>query len=180
MNRFPFLDSIVLIWNNPSIPAPNLTNTTLLGSTHRHTLHILPQPKNSVNNRWIDHPDLYKRDCIITMDDDWDFPPENLFLAITAWRTQHFNRLVGYHHLGRSITTETSDNNTKTYTYIPSPDNGISIILPSGMVFHRKYMTEYWSPSLVAARQHVDDTINCDDILINMIVANVTRGRRLR
>lgn len=52
-----------------------------------------------------------------------------------------------------------------------------SIVLPSGMVYHRKYLAMYTeAPTLQPARRLVDDVMNCDDILFNFMVANATNS----
>jgi alpha-1,4-N-acetylglucosaminyltransferase EXTL3 len=51
------------------------------------------------------------------------------------------------------------------------------------MIYHRKWLEEYSYRLPSAARQLVDDRMNCDDLLFNYMVANKTnRGptRRAR
>eukprot|EP00049_Salpingoeca_infusionum_P009649 m.164093 g.164093 ORF g.164093 m.164093 type:complete len:883 (+) comp14394_c0_seq2:164-2812(+) len=65
---------------------------------------------------------------------------------------------------------------TLMYRYATNASMPQSILLPSGMIYHRKYFELYNAPHLKHARELVDLLTNCDDILINFVVANATKS----
>jgi hypothetical protein len=62
----------------------------------------------------------------------------------------------------------------RAWLYLKNSSAPQSMALPSGMVYHRRYMAAYSAPHLAAARRLVDKLVNCDDILFNFVVANAT------
>jgi hypothetical protein len=95
-------------------------------------------------------------------------PHEHIAKAIKKW-TVSPERLIGYKGTSRSHALENG-----TYVYKKYSPNGASIVLPPGMVFHRKYLDLYSSDRFANLRKIVDDTMNCDDILFNFIVSEAT------
>lgn len=133
---------------------------------------------NSLNNRFYPHKEI-KTDCIINMDDDWDMPYEHMSFAIDTWRGHFFQNLVSYSHLGRNHVWGKLN---ETYQYIYTPrrpktntSEFYSIALPSGLVYHRRYLHMYSFSLPRITREIVDSLQNCDDILFNFMVANHTK-----
>ncbi|GAA99458.1 glycosyltransferase family 64 protein [Mixia osmundae IAM 14324] len=54
------------------------------------------------------------------------------------------------------------------------PTATYSMILSNAGFFHRAYLDLYWEARFVKFRAHVDTVFNCDDILINFLVSNLT------
>ncbi|KAJ3099914.1 hypothetical protein HDU96_010532 [Phlyctochytrium bullatum] len=179
----PLIDSIILVWNNPSVAPPNIAPYI----KHRKRaeqfkrkkkgkvnvffvpIHVKVQPFNSMNNRYLPFPEI-ATDCVMSMDDDWDMPHDHLTYAIRLWQASFFNHLVGFRHLGRQ---HYRGRDGKWY-YRKSEHDAVSIMLPSGAVYHRRFHHMYSYELPGAARRVVDRLTNCDDILFNMMVANAT------
>jgi hypothetical protein len=49
------------------------------------------------------------------------------------------------------------------------------MVLPSGGVYHRRYLYQYTYELPRIARDIVDSLRNCDDILFNFLIANATK-----
>lgn len=62
----------------------------------------------------------------------------------------------------------------RSWLYLKNNSAPQSLALPSGMVYHRRYMAMYSAPALAPARALVDRLVNCDDLLFNCVVANAT------
>ncbi|CAF3781139.1 unnamed protein product [Rotaria sp. Silwood1] len=133
---------------------------------------------NSLNNRFYPHNEI-RTDCIINMDDDWDMPYSHMAFAIDTWRGHFFKNLVGYSHLGRNH-VPIYMNGTLQYVYsaklLRSKKGAFySMVLPSGFVYHRRYLYQYTYKLPQIARDLVDSLKNCDDILFNCLIANATK-----
>ncbi|KAJ3114279.1 Exostoses (Multiple)-like 3 [Phlyctochytrium bullatum] len=155
------LDSILLVWNNVDMP-PNATEVP----GYDIPVIISKEAVNNLNNRFRADRDL-SRDCLISMDDDWDMPFDHLQRAIKAWRQYGFEQLVGYRHMARKHVLKGNGE----YEYTRADDEGASIVLPSGMVFHRKMLDLYAAEDARAAREMVHELMNCEDILINVLAS---------
>ncbi|KAJ3339261.1 Exostoses (Multiple)-like 3 [Gonapodya sp. JEL0774] len=161
-HTFSELSSIVVIWNNPAVDPPSLNP-----SMYNVPIVILRQKRNSLNNRFLPHSEI-SSDCILNMDDDWDMPHEQMQLAVHVWREAFRDTLVGFRHQAR---THIAVNGT--WRYNRENKHGASLVLPSGLVYHRRFQESY-SRSPPEALEMVDVLTNCDDILLNFVVANET------
>ncbi|KAJ3218173.1 Exostoses (Multiple)-like 3 [Dinochytrium kinnereticum] len=181
----PLLDSIIIVWNNPSVQppiiAPHIKSRRRAAQFKKKKkgkmnvffvpIHIKVQPFNSMNNRYLPFSEMTS-DCVISMDDDWDMPHDHITYAIQLWQAQFFNHIVGFRHLGRQ---HFRGRDGKWY-YRKVENDGVSIMLPSGAVYHRRFHEMYSRSLPTAARLTVDKLTNCDDILFNMMVANATNS----
>lgn len=159
------LNAIVIVWNNINETPPSIPPRTF-----KVPIHIIKQTVNSLNNRFYPWAEI-TTDCVVNMDDDWNMPFEHIYNAIHVWKSDFFNHLVGHHHQGRSHMKSEGK-----WKYSRSNKKSVSIMLPSGLVYHRKYLSMYTYDLPAATRQLVDETMNCDDILFNFMVANATRA----
>ncbi|GAA98239.1 glycosyltransferase family 64 protein [Mixia osmundae IAM 14324] len=178
-HSLPYLGQIVVIWQNLEAPLPHITE-----SEFNVPIAFLPMQRNSMNNRFVNHPEI-KHSCIVNMDDDFDMPHEHLKYAIETWRGHFWNHLVGFSHQGRNhIVLPANESSSEKTLYSPtfmSPQllgdrkPFYSMVLPSGFIYHRKYLVAYEHlPS--SAHELVDRTNNCDDLLFNYLVANATQS----
>ncbi|CAF4372184.1 unnamed protein product [Rotaria sp. Silwood2] len=130
------------------------------------------------NDEFYPHNEI-RTDCIINMDDDWDMPYSHMAFAIDTWRGHFFKNLVGYSHLGCNH-VPTYVNSTFQYVYsnkllLSKKGAFYSMVLPSGFVYHRRYLYQYTYELPQIARDLVDSLKNCDDILLNFLIANTTK-----
>ena len=177
---FAYLKSIVVVWNKVTEKPPTLEPTWF-----RIPVTILTQRANSMNNRFRPSP-YVDTDCVINMDDDWDMPYPVMEYAVRVWHAGYQDELVGLSNNGRvhgkGIVGSSASNGARssrpTWKYSSSMVKGKgvrSIVLPSGMVYHRRYLALYTERIPAEARALVDDVMNCDDILFNFMVANSTK-----
>ena len=93
--------------------------------------------------------------------------------AVHIWRNNS-DRLVGYRNTARKhILLENGK-----YIYGRSfeyEELGNSMVLPSGMIYHRDFLRLYMEDSIRRSREIVDESMNCDDILFNFVAANYTK-----
>ncbi len=155
----PSLDAIVIIWNTP-IPA---------GFTITAPVPIINYqcPNNSMNNRFLPR-DGIRTDAVFLIDDDLYITPKKVEFAFSVW-TAHPTQLVGF------LPRAHQYNHTKgawQYKSSALPDGQYSMVLAGASVFHKSYLERYSAPQLQPWRAVVDKAFNCDDILLNIIIAN--------
>ncbi|EGD77938.1 ER-resident type II transmembrane glycosyltransferase [Salpingoeca rosetta] len=165
------LRDIVVVWNavnQPPVPVP--------AHDFYVPIQVLRQSRNSMNNRFRPLPPSERgphSDCIVNMDDDWNMPHQVLFHGVRLWHHLYRDRLVGVIKLGRLHGRDEFDKSK--WVYLKNTSMPQSMVLPSGMVYDAKYMHMYTHEVPAALREHVDNTINCDDLLMNFAVANRTK-----
>eukprot|EP00056_Hartaetosiga_gracilis_P021698 m.25933 g.25933 ORF g.25933 m.25933 type:complete len:356 (-) comp9216_c0_seq1:135-1202(-) len=173
LQRLSFYDSalvlhdIHVVWNAVDETPPIIHPHDYYLPVHMHV-----QWKNSINNRFVPRENM--QDCVINMDDDWNMPHQVMYATARLWRFLDggkMNRIAGVLHNARSFARMMS---TQRPIYLRNDNMPLSIVLPSGMVYHKSYMYMYTHQLSPALRKVVDVTMNCDDILFNFMVANAT------
>eukprot|EP01147_Barroeca_monosierra_P004131 gene4131-65_t len=160
------LRNIIIVWNAVSIPPPDIPDQHF-----RIPILVVPQTRNSMNNRFYPPQNIASiSDCIVNMDDDWNMPHQLLFHSVSLWYHLHQDRLVGLLKLARLHARQADG----SWIYLKNDTAPQSIVLPSGMVYHQKYMHKYSYELPSYLRKHVDTVVNCDDLLFNFLVANAT------
>lgn len=164
-----FLHSFIVIWQNchPNSSVPSLSEVPPVPFQVR-----IVSRNNSLNNRFLPLFDA-STDCIISVDDDFDMPLRNISFAVDTWRGHFWNHLVGFAGFGRNHFWE---GNSERWRYsTKGRETFSSIVLPTCFIYHRKYQTMY-AKLPAEALHYVDMTMNCDDILFNFLVSNVTKS----
>jgi hypothetical protein len=162
----PAVRAVLVIWNNVDVPP-------LVLPPHAYPIPVIikPQTRNSMNNRFAPQPEI-ATDCVMTMDDDADIAYPVLELVSRVWHSHHFDRAVGV--FGRRHYRSNAADDCGQYVYEMAPNNDApSMVLPTAMAFHRSLLAAYQALPAWLLRT-VDDVINCDDLLMNMLVANVS------
>lgn len=157
------LDRVVVVWNLPSRQPPSIFRALF-----PVPVVIVPMTSSSLNNRFA-VSSFVNTSCVVSMDDDWLMPLDHLQYAFDVWRKQFFDYLVGFRHLGRAHAYRDGK-----YRYASERAHGISMVLPSGLFMDRKYL-EMYSSLPKHLLDFVDRHTNCEDILLNFMVANHTR-----
>ena len=162
----PAVRMVIVIWNNVDVPP-----LVLADNAFPIPVIIKPQTRNSMNNRFAPQPEI-ATECVMTMDDDADIAYPVLELVSRVWHSHFFDRAVGI--FGRRHYRSNEEDTCGQYVYEMVPNNEApSMVLPTAMAFHRSLLAAYQQlPSWLL--QTVDDVINCDDLLFNMLVANVS------
>ncbi|KAM0790421.1 hypothetical protein ACM66B_003302 [Microbotryomycetes sp. NB124-2] len=175
------LGQILVLWSKLDVPMPAQTKIDDLPVP----LEIVKMDKDSLNNRFFPWPQI-KYDCVVQMDDGkssyWEMPHEHLKYGIDTWRGHFWDNLVGFSHQGRNHITRDVDGKEQTYysaTYLsPERMSGLrpfySLVLTSGIILHRKYLQMYSIDLSSTVLDIVDQRMNCEDILMNYVVANAT------
>ncbi|KAJ3133405.1 hypothetical protein HK100_004433 [Physocladia obscura] len=190
---FPYLDRIIIVWNHQTIKPPFKIsqklfrpNSSMKNSKQKNAkiiasgviapeyeflipVHVLEQSNSSLNNRYVPFKEI-KTDCVISMDDDFDYPQSHLAYSVSLFQGAFFNHAIGFRHMGRSHVYGP----TGALEYSTNITNGISMVLPTGLIFHRKYLDMYTYSLPQHARDIVDSKTNGEDILFNLMVANAT------
>ncbi|GAA5912958.1 hypothetical protein JCM8208_002414 [Rhodotorula glutinis] len=182
---------IVLLWAGPA--EANETDLAVAAGTTR--LSLVVPPSTSLNWRFYPWPEI-RTECVISMDDDWRMPHDHLDRVSQVWHSGYRDRFVGLEHMGRnhverSLTDDDDDDVSprqpvyaptfwSQYTAKPAvmpPSKFHSIVLPSGAALSRKFFEAYHAPQWAAARAVVDELTNCEDLLMNYVVANLSGPR---
>lgn len=163
-----FVGSFVIVWQNcvQNLTPPALSEIPKVPFSVR-----IVSKHNSLNNRFFPIENV-SEDCVISVDDDFDMPLRNLSFAVETWRGHFWNQLVGFAGFGRNHFWEVASNAWRYST--SGREKFASMVLPTCMVYHRKYHAMYAALPADALR-YVDATVNCDDILLNFLVSNATR-----
>ncbi|KNC76191.1 hypothetical protein SARC_11299 [Sphaeroforma arctica JP610] len=151
------VERVIVYWNSPEQP---LDSEEIISSV---PIHILSGPKNSMNNRFADSK-LINTEAVFLLDDDLKVEPKDIAYAFQVWQS-HRNQIVGF--LPRTF--EGSGEKTK-YRLVGS-DGIYSIVLIGASFFNRRYLKIYHGDDMQPMRDYVDSVFNCDDILMNFIVA---------
>lgn len=123
-------------------------------------IHIDHYTSDSLNNRF--DVQGIETEAVLYLDDDIIASPKDLTFLIRSWQ-DHKNKLTGFFsrsHLG----TEYSFNTRSEY----------SMILTKAMVVHIDYVYKYDCLLLPELKEYVDTHMNCEDILMNFLVASVS------
>lgn len=173
--RSRYVSKILLVWSNEKRP---ISRTKWPGLPPHVDLHVI-QP-SVINNIGNDHAKLsisqrfftYKEietEAILSLDEDTTLTTEEIDFAFAVWK-KFPDRIVGYP--GRS---HYWDDSKSTWGYTSKWTNDYSIVLTGAAFYHRYYnylYTEWLSPLL---HKTVEQSQNCEDILMNFLVSHVTR-----
>ncbi|GAA5942325.1 hypothetical protein JCM3775_003223 [Rhodotorula graminis] len=181
------ITAIVLLWAGPA----QANETDLVAAAGGTRLSLVVPPSTSLNWRFYPWPEI-RTDCVISMDDDWRMPHDHINRVSQVWHAGYRDRWVGFEHMGRNhVERDLADDGSapqpvyaptfwSQYTAKPAvmpPSKFHSIMLPSGAALSRKFFDAYHAPQWAAARRVVDELTNCEDLLMNYVVANLTGPR---
>jgi len=160
------VDEIVVVWNRGPPPDPH-QDLRLTGSV---PIRIRVEGLNSMNNRFRPDPDIKNR-AVLMLDDDIILPCADLERGFANWR-EHPERITGY--FPRLLEGDPPQYqciwSCEKYTY----DKGQYNIVLAGAAFMDKdsVFELYSSPMNKKGREYVDQVFNCDDLLLNYLVAS--------
>jgi hypothetical protein len=192
LNALPYLNRVIIVWNNVRVFAENIT------WPHLHVpLHVVSAGKNSLNNRFLPF-DLIETEAILSLDDDVHLTHAeivlafrfaliyNIFVALVftrIWR-ENRDRIVGFPARYTSY-------NDGMWTYNSNHTCQLSMVLTGAAFVHtvracargcigyisgvQYYLYEYTHHMPVAIRDKVDELMNCEDLAMNFLVAHLTR-----
>ncbi|WCJ32151.1 Nucleotide-diphospho-sugar transferases superfamily protein [Euphorbia peplus] len=163
----PLVSSLLLLWGNPSTPPQTLSNLAhnlSISSFGTATISLIRQNSNSLNNRFLPRSSIQTQ-AVLICDDDVEADPKSFEFAFQIWRSNP-DRLIGFSVRSHLL--------SKKWIYTVHPDK-YSIVLTKLMILRSQYLSEYsckGGPNMIQMRQIVDDMQNCEDILMNCVVAD--------
>lgn len=190
----PSLRQILIIWQNVDSPLPDFLSPSALDeySTSGVAVSVRKSWKNSMNERFrpiLDWGQDIQTKSVMIMDDDVVLRKEAL-----EWGYKQFveanrfgpGRIVGFspRDFERGAPNREGegdgdgDRANDEWRYITKPRSTYSMILSNAAFLKREWLQQYWrdSEEMRSLRTHVDSVFNCDDILINFLVSNLTHS----
>ncbi|KAF5286151.1 hypothetical protein FQR65_LT12909 [Abscondita terminalis] len=164
LSKVPSMSKIIVIWNNQRKSPPPLSAFPNISKP----LKVIYTKANKLSNRFYPFEEI-ETEAILTIDDDIVMlTADELEFGYEVWR-EFPDRIVGF-----PSRTHIWDNTTLSWKYESEWTNEISMVL-TGAAFHHKYWSYLYTTTMPAeVRDWVDEHMNCEDIAMNFLVANVT------
>ncbi|CAO2825642.1 unnamed protein product [Amaranthus hypochondriacus] len=174
------LDSIHIVWSEPSSPSESLIHylehVVQRNSKNGRQIELKfdINAEDSLNNRFKEIKEL-KTDVVFSIDDDVIFPCSSVELAFNVWQSAP-DTMVGF--VPRMHWLDQSRGNQEYYVY-----GGwwsvwwmgtYSMVLSKAAFFHKKYLAMYTNEFPASLREYVAQNRNCEDIAMSFLVANAT------
>lgn len=162
--KVPSLAKILVVWNNQEKAPPQMSAWPVTGKQ----LKVVQTPHNRLSNRFFPYDEI-ETECILALDDDIVMlTADELEFGYEVWR-EFSDRLVGFPSRVHLL-----ENGTGKWRYESEWTNAISMVL-TGAAFYHKYFSYLYTYSMPGnIKSWVDDHMNCEDIAMNFLVANVT------
>ncbi|XP_016769739.2 exostosin-1 isoform X1 [Apis mellifera] len=156
-----YLDKIILMWNS-DIPLPRRPRWQGI----KASIHVVTV--DGISQRFYPHP-LIKTSAILSLDEDATLNTDEIDFAFTVWKSFP-DRIVGY-----PARSHYWDDSKRSWGYTSKWTNDYSIILTGAAFYHRYYNTLYTELLSSTLHKTVEQSQNCEDILMNFLVSHVTR-----
>lgn len=162
--KAPSLNKVLVVWNNQRKAPPHPSMWPKIGKP----LKVIQTKENKLSNRFYPYEEI-ETEAILTIDDDIVMlTADELEFGYEVWR-EFPDRIVGF-----PSRTHVWDNATQQWKYESEWTNQISMVL-TGAAFHHKYWSYLYTTSMPGnIKEWVDEHMNCEDIAMNFLVANVT------
>lgn len=154
---------IIVIWNSET--PPPLWNKWPPSPVPINLIH---PPQKTIGIRFFPHP-LIQTDAVLSLDEDAVLTTEEMDFAFKVWQSFP-ERIVGY-----PARSHFWDDTKGCWGYTSKWTNEYSIVLTGAAFYHRyyNYLYTYYLNSLL--HKTVDQSQNCEDILMNFLVSHVTK-----
>ncbi|XP_054803248.1 glycosyltransferase family protein 64 C3 [Prosopis cineraria] len=168
----PLVSSVLVLWGNPSTPdhiLTHLANNLSISSLGSASISLIHQPSSSLNARFLPRSSIGTH-AVLICDDDVLVDHKSFEFAFRVWASNP-NRLVGLFARSHDL-----DLSRKEWIYTVHPDK-YSIILTKFMILRTEYLYSYsceGGAPMAEMRRTVDEMRNCEDILMNFVVADRT------
>ncbi|XP_058728578.1 glycosyltransferase family protein 64 C3 [Vicia villosa] len=166
----PLVSSVLVLWGNPSTPPRVINQLALNLSLSSDSISLHRNPSSSLNDRFLPRLNDITTDAVLVCDDDVEVDEPSFEFAFRVWLTNR-ERIVGVFARSHDV-----DMNRKEWVYTVHPDR-FSIVLTKFMLLKSEYLFRYsceGGPRMVRMRKIVDSVRNCEDILMNFVVADAT------
>ncbi|XP_044758088.1 exostosin-2 [Coccinella septempunctata] len=164
LSKVPSLMKILVVWNNQKKYPPPFSEFPKV----QKPVKVIRTRANKLSNRFIPYREI-ETEAILHIDDDIVMlTADELEFGYEVWR-EFPDRIVGF-----PSRTHIWNNVTGTWKYESEWTNEISMVL-TGAAFLHKYWSYMYTKKLTSEiRDWVDENMNCEDIAMNFLVANVT------
>ncbi|XP_056637726.1 exostosin-2 [Diorhabda carinulata] len=164
LSKVPSLMKIIVVWNNQKKNPPSISEFPKINKP----INVIRTKANKLSNRFYPYKEI-ETEAILHIDDDIVMlTSDEIEFAYEVWR-EFPDRIVGF-----PSRTHIWDNVTNTWRYESEWTNKISMVL-TGAAFLHKYWSFLYTTYLPAEiKNWVDEHMNCEDIAMNFLVANVT------
>ncbi|KAK7871188.1 hypothetical protein R5R35_002423 [Gryllus longicercus] len=163
--RSQYVERIVVLWASERPPPPRSRWPVLPAHV---PLNVLHQPAAGISRRFYPHP-LVQTAAVLALDEDCLLTTDEVDFAFGVWRSFP-ERIVGY-----PARSHYWDDAKGAWGYTSKWTNDYSIVLTGAAFYHRyyNYLYTHWLSPLL--HKTVEQSQNCEDILMNFLVAHVTR-----
>uniref|UniRef100_A0A8C2N4K5 Exostosin-like 2 n=3 Tax=Cricetulus griseus TaxID=10029 RepID=A0A8C2N4K5_CRIGR len=167
----PNLHKVIVVWNNVGEKGPE----ELWNSLGPHPVPVIfkPQTANKMRNRLQVFPEL-ETSAILMIDDDILISSQDLAFGFSVWQ-QFPDQIVGFVPR-KHISTPSGVYNYGNFV-LQAPGSGsgdqYSMVLIGVSFFNSKYL-ELFQRQPAAVHALIDETQNCDDIVMNFIISKHT------
>ncbi|EEZ99036.1 exostosin-2 [Tribolium castaneum] len=164
LSRVPSLMKVIVVWNNQKKSPPPLSSFPQI----QKPVKVIRTSANKLSNRFYPYNEI-ETEAILHIDDDIVMlTADEVEFGYEVWR-EFPDRIVGF-----PSRTHRWDNATNSWKYESEWTNEISMVL-TGAAFLHKYWSFLYTTAMPAnIRELVDEHMNCEDIAMNFLVANVT------
>ncbi|XP_012254638.2 exostosin-2 [Athalia rosae] len=162
--KVPSLSKVLVIWNNQHKDPPHPSKWPKIS----RPLKVIQTKENKLSNRFYPYDEI-ETEAMLSIDDDIVMlTADELEFGYEVWR-EFPDRIVGF-----PSRTHIWDNASMCWKYESEWTNHISMVL-TGAAFHHKYWSYMYTRSMPGdIKEWVDDHMNCEDIAMNFLVANMT------
>ncbi|KAH7939737.1 hypothetical protein HPB52_016743 [Rhipicephalus sanguineus] len=164
--QVPSLVKVVVVWNNQRKSPPPVSPSAWPKLSK--PLKVIRTRANKLSNRFYPYKDI-ETEAVLAIDDDiLMLTSDELEFGFEVWR-EFPDRIVGF-----PSRVHLWDNTTSLWKYESEWTNDISMVLTGAAFYHKHYSHEYFDRLPADIRRWVDDRMNCEDIAMNFLVANIT------
>ncbi|XP_012279069.1 exostosin-2 [Orussus abietinus] len=162
--KVPSLSKVLVIWNNQHKDPPHPSSWPKV----MKPLKVIQTKENKLSNRFYPYSEI-ETEAILSIDDDIIMlTVDEVEFAYEVWR-EFPDRIVGF-----PSRTHAWDNVSNCWKYESEWTNRISMVL-TGAAFHHKYWSYMYTTALPGdIKNWVDEHMNCEDIAMNFLVANLS------
>ncbi|KAH7573941.1 hypothetical protein ACOSP7_007889 [Xanthoceras sorbifolium] len=171
----PLVSSVLVLWGNPSTPTEILSqlsrNLSLSSSLGTASIFLVRQSTSSLNARFIPRSSI-RTHAVLICDDDVEIDRESFEFAFRVWQSNS-DRLIG-----TFVRSHDVDLSRREWIYTVHPDK-YSIVLTKFMILKSTYLWRYTcggGAAMAETRRMVEEMRNCEDILMNFVVAEETNA----
>ncbi|XP_055376073.1 exostosin-1 isoform X2 [Condylostylus longicornis] len=163
ITKSQFVDRILILWaSDRSIPSKKRWP-----SMGHIPFNVIPS-RPSMSQRFFPYQEI-KTDAVISLDEDAILNTDEIDFAYTVWR-DFPERIVGY-----PARAHFWDDSKNAWGYTSKWTNYYSIVLTGAAFYHRYYNYLYTNWLSLLVLKTVQQSSNCEDILMNLLVSHVTR-----